>query len=57
MNLTEKELSVLNELLSLEENIWKKYQMYCEKNMNCDIINEGMKIHKENLQKLYAYLY
>lgn len=56
MNLTEKELSVLNELLSLEENVYKKYQMYSCNDFACQVLKEGIALHKANLDRLYSFI-
>ncbi len=57
--LTEKELSVLNDLLADEELLTKKFKMLAEHSNDSEIKKEYEKIsqqHQGHFDALYAYL-
>lgn len=59
MTVSEKELSALNELLSEEELLIKKFQMLAQHSTDEQVKDKFMSIsdkHKEHFRSLYSYL-
>lgn len=57
--LSEKELSALNELLSEEELLVKKFKMLSEHSQDQEVKSKLMEIsnkHQEHFQSLYSHL-
>lgn len=61
MNITEKELSFINELCSLEELAYKKYQLLISLYHDDDediknMLSTEANRHKNNIKRLISYL-